>query len=65
MAGDLVPGGLAELLISDWHYIYCARLVLAEKIISIVAYFRAQMVNFIFAGRYSGQSEIRRDTSIS
>jgi hypothetical protein len=53
--------GLAELPTSWLPHFSCARRLLAERMINIVAHFRTEVVKFIFSGRNSGQSaNIRR-----
>ena len=49
--------GLVVLLASYLPHFSCAQRLLAERMITIVAYFRAEVVNFIFGGRNSGQSK--------
>jgi hypothetical protein len=60
---DLVSVGLVELLAFDLPDFCCAQRLLAERIIPMVAYFRAQVVNFIFGGRNSGQSKTTQRTA--
>jgi hypothetical protein len=54
-----VPGphlaGLIGLVASCLPHISSAQRLPVERIITIVAYFRAQVVKFIFGGRNSGQ----------
>ena len=45
---DLLSVGLVELPASDLPHFSCAQRLLAERMTTIVAYFRAQVVNFIF-----------------
>jgi hypothetical protein len=53
---DLFLVGLAELPASDLpHFSYAQRL-LTERMTTIVAHFRAQVVSFIFGGRNTGQN---------
>lgn len=54
-APDLLSFGLVELLASDLLHFSCAQRILAERMIPIVAHFCAQVVNFIFGDRNSGQ----------
>ena len=56
--------GLVELLASWLRYFSCARRLLAQRMITIVAYFRALAVNFIFAGRNSGQEGTKRELGL-
>jgi hypothetical protein len=57
--------GLIELLTSWLPHFSCARRLLAERMITIVAHFRTEVVEFISGGRSSGQSETRLDDSRS
>ncbi|SPF36636.1 hypothetical protein SBA1_160006 [Candidatus Sulfotelmatobacter kueseliae] len=58
---DLFSVGLVELLAFDLPHFCCAQRLLAERMITIVAYFRAEVVHFIFGGRNSGQSELETE----
>jgi hypothetical protein len=55
-AASLAAGSRSELL-DGWS----PQTFLAEKIITIVTYFRLQVVKFIFGGRNSGQSRDEED----
>ena len=58
---DLLSVGLVELPASDLPHFSCAQRLLAERMITIVAYFRAKVVNFIFGGRNTGQNAERTE----
>jgi len=58
---DLLSVGLVELRASDLPHFSCAQRLLAERMITIVAYFRVQVVNFIFGGRNTGQNRNEGD----
>ena len=58
---DLLSAGLVELPASDLPHFSCAQRLLAERMITIVAYFRAEVVNFIFGGRNTGQNRNEGD----
>ncbi len=55
--------GLVELLASYLPHFSCAQRLLAEKMITIVAYFRARVVEFIFGGRNTGQRKSKEGGS--
>lgn len=57
---DLFLVGLVELPASDLPHFSCAQRLPAERMITIVAHFRALVVSFIFGGRNSGQEEQER-----
>ena len=54
---DLFLVGLVELPASDLRHFSCAQRLPAERMITIVAHFRALVVSFIFGGRNSGQEK--------
>ncbi len=60
---DLFLGGLVERLASYLPHFCCAQRLLAERMITMVAYFHAPVVNFIFGGRNSGQSKTTQRTA--